>query len=53
MSKEREKSILEILLKRKSVTVKELAKEAKQKPGEMELKIAQTAASFLGRQMES
>ena len=30
-----------------------LAKEAKQKPGEMELKIAQTAASFLGRQMES
>ncbi len=30
-----------------------LAKETKQRPGEMELKIAQTAASFLGRQMES
>lgn len=30
-----------------------LAREAKQKPGETELKIAQTAASFLGRQMES
>ena len=30
-----------------------LAREVKQKPGEMELKIAQTAASFLGRQMES
>jgi len=30
-----------------------LARDGKQKPGEMELKIAQTAASFLGRQMES
>ena len=30
-----------------------LAKDAKGKPGETELKIAQTAASFLGRQMES
>ena len=30
-----------------------LGKDAKGKPGETELKIAQTAASFLGRQMES
>lgn len=30
-----------------------LSREAKQKPGEMELKLAQTAASFLGRQMEN
>jgi len=30
-----------------------LAREAKQKMTEMELKLAQTAASFLGRQMES
>jgi len=29
-----------------------LGRDGKQKPGEMELKIAQTAASFLGRQME-
>ncbi len=30
-----------------------LSREAKGKPGDTELKIAQTAASFLGRQMES
>lgn len=30
-----------------------LSREAKQKLGEMELKLAQTASSFLGRQMES
>lgn len=30
-----------------------LSKDAKQRPGDMELKLAQTAASFLGRQMES
>ena len=30
-----------------------LAREGKARPGETELKIAQTAASFLGRQMES
>lgn len=30
-----------------------LSREAGKRPGEMELKIAQTAASFLGRQMES
>ena len=30
-----------------------LSRESNKRPGDMELKIAQTAASFLGRQMES